>query len=141
MQDVPLICVTITDAVMKMVFSLLLALPLVGFQPDESTLLGPFWHGQTFTVSSSDALGSSSGSFSFSADGTSGSYETRGNIGGRVYTGKNTFDVTASSGNQLTIKYTWTSDADMASYVIGKSETIKLNADSKSITHGGKTYR
>jgi len=29
----------------------------------------------------------------------------------------------------------------MASYVVGKSEKIRLNADSKSVVHGGKTYR
>ena len=128
---------------MKMLSFLLIALPLFGFEavPTEASVAAPYWHGQTFSLSSSDALGSSTGAFTFSSDGTSGSFETRGSIGGRTYTDKNRFDVVSSSSTELTIKYTWTSDPAMASYVVGKSEKIRLNADSKSIVHGGKTYR
>jgi len=128
---------------MKMLSFLLIALPLFGFEtePMVTPVAAPYWHGQTFSLSTSDALGSSTGAFTFSSDGASGSYETRGNIGGRTYTDKNRFDVVSSSSTELTVKYTWTSDPAMASYVVGKSETIRLNAAGNSISHGGKTYR
>lgn len=128
---------------MKVLSFLLIALPLFGFEalPTAAFPVAPYWHGQTFSLSSSDALGSSTGAFTFSSDGTSGSFETRGSIGGRAYTDKNRFDVVSSSSTELTIKYTWTSDAAMASYIVGKSENIRLNSDGSSISHGGKTYR
>ena len=96
-----------------------------------------FWRGKTFTSVTSDALGTTKRTLTFSAYVESGEYEESSKYGKVTYR----FIVVLSSLEKSTIEYTASSDAEMAPYVVGKSESILLNAQEGSISLGGKTYR
>ena len=127
------------------IISALMAMPLFGFSPaiecENALELSAFWQGRSFVNRSSDALGISTNTFRFVSSGKSAVYETSGVIGGSGNSGRNEFDVVSASSSQLVLKYTSASDRDMAPYIVGKTETVALNASDRSMTISGKLYR
>lgn len=103
--------------------------------------VGPFWHGRSFVNRSSDAMGSTTTTFRFSADGKSGVMETSGTIMGSAYSGRNEFSVVSATSSQLVIKYTSATDRDLAPYIVGKKETLSLNASRQTVEYNGDEFR
>lgn len=102
---------------------------------------GVFWHGKTFSNSTSDALGQSNNSFSFDPDGRKGRLSSSGSVGSSSFQSRSEFNVMEANSSQIIIQYTSTTDASMKAYIVGKKETIKLNPDNQTLVHGGKIYK
>ena len=96
---------------------------------------------RSFVHRGSDASGSTSSTFRFSADGSSGVLETSGVVYGSAYTGRNEFDVVSVSSTSMVIRYTSASDRDLAPYIVGKKESLTLNASNRSITYNGDVHK